>query len=227
MRILVIEDETKVAQALKKGLTAEGFAVDAVGTFEDGLGMARTEDYDLLIVDRMLPGAGEGLDIIRQLREMKKTVPALVLTAKDATGERVAGLTSGADDYLIKPFAFEELLARVRALLRRPTNMISDILEVKDLKLNVPEMIVERQGQAILLTKTEFSLLEYLMRNQGRILSKDAIINHVWDYDADILPNTVEVYIGYLRQKIEEPFAGEPLIQTRRGFGYTINRENV
>lgn len=224
MRILIIEDDVKIANAVKKGLEQESYAVDVAYDAPTGYGSARADDYDLIILDRMLPGISDGLELCRQLREAGKTMPVLMLTAKDTIDQRVEGLNGGADDYLIKPFAFDELVARIRALLRRPQNHIDSSIEVSDLVLNTQSFIATRQGKEIALSTKEFALLEYLMRNKNRVLTKDAIIAHVWDFDADVLPNTVEVYIGYLRRKIDEPFKKSPaIIKTVRGFGYTIS----
>lgn len=224
MKILVVEDEHKIANAIKQGLEQESYAVDVVYDGEQGLANAMNDDYDLMILDRMLPGV-DGLTICRELRKANNHSPILILTAKDQIRDRVMGLDSGADDYLVKPFAFEELLARIRALLRRPTDTTSPVLSAQDLTLDPANFDVKRQGKTIDLSKREFALLEYLLRNQGRILSKQTIINHVWDFDADILPNTVEVYMGYLRQKVDKPFKGPELIQTIRGFGYRLGSE--
>lgn len=222
MRILVVEDEHKIANAVKRGLELESYAVDVAYDADEGEDSALTGDYDLLILDRMMPGAKEGLDIARAVRDEGLHTPIIMLTAKDQVKDRVAGLNAGADDYLIKPFAFEELLARVRALMRRPQDTTGTILKVDELELDTINYVAKRNGRMILLTNKEYALLEYLMRNAGRTLTKDAIITHVWDYDADILPNTVEVYIGYLRTKIDKPFRSKLLIQTVRGFGYRI-----
>jgi DNA-binding response OmpR family regulator len=222
MRILVIEDEHKIAGAIKKGLEQEKYAVDVEYDADSGYGAALNEPYDLMIIDRMLPGSMEGMDIARQLREKKIHTPILLLTAKDQVRDRVAGLNAGADDYLVKPFSFEELLARVRALLRRPAEVKSNVLKVGDLSLDTTNYELKRGGKSIALSSKEFALLEYLMRNAGQVLSKDNIIAHVWNFDADILPNTVEVYIGYLRGKIDKPFKAKPLLHTMRGFGYKI-----
>ena len=222
MRILVIEDERKIALALKKGLEQESFAVDVVHDGEDGLSYAMDEPYDLIVLDRMLPGI-DGMEVCQKLRAAGKKVPILMLTAKDRVNDRVEGLDAGADDYLIKPFAFEELLARLRSLLRRPREFTSEVLTVGDVTLNTLTFEVKRATESISLTHKEFSLLEYLMRSQGRTITKDMIVSHVWDYDADILPNTVEVYIGYLRAKLERPFRDSPpLLHTVRGFGYKM-----
>lgn len=222
MKLLVVEDEHKIANAIKQGLEQESYAVDVAYDGDQGLVNALNEDYDLMILDRMLPGSTDGIGICTQVRQKGIHTPILLLTAKDQINDRVVGLDSGADDYLIKPFAFEELLARIRALLRRPKDTANPILRVKDLSLDPASFDVKRHDKSITLSKREFALLEYLMRNKGRILSKQNIINHVWDFDADVLPNTVEVYMGYLRQKIDKPFKGGDLIHTVRGFGYRI-----
>lgn len=223
MRILLVEDEHKIANAIKRGLEQEQYAVDAIYDGKEGLIFALTESYDLIILDRMLPNISDGLEICRAVRDKGLHTPIIMLTARDGIHDRVAGLNQGADDYLIKPFAFEELLARIKALLRRPSQVIENILKVDSLTLNTLTYEVKRSGKNIDLTSKEYALLEYLMRNSGRILSKDTIISHVWDYDDDILPNTVEVYIGYLRNKIDKPFKGDNLIHTARGFGYKIS----
>ncbi len=223
MRILVIEDDKKIALAIKKGLEQESYSVDVVfDTKDDKLGLALLINYDLIILDRMLPGISDGLNICKKLRNEGKKMPILILTAKDKINERVEGLDAGADDYLIKPFAFEELLARVKALLRRPNQALNQVLKVGDLSLDTQTFKVMRKNIEIKLSSTEFKLLEYLMRNKGRILTKDNIMEHVWDYDAEILPNTVEVFIGYLRNKIDKPFSNSGHVQTIRGFGYKI-----
>jgi two-component system copper resistance phosphate regulon response regulator CusR len=222
MRVLVIEDEHKIANAIRRGLEQENYAVDVEYDGDSGLGAALSQPYDLILIDRMLPGAIDGLDICRQLRAKSIHTPVLILTAKDQIRERVEGLDAGADDYLVKPFSFEELLARVRALLRRPPNNLGTVLKVASLELDTSTYEVKRQGKTVHLSSKEFALLEYMMRNPERVLSKDTIISHVWDFDADILPNTVEVYIGYLRNKLDKPFEGPALIHTLRGFGYKL-----
>jgi DNA-binding response OmpR family regulator len=226
MRILVVEDEHKIANAIKRGLEQEKYAVDVEYDADGGLGAALNEPYDLMIIDRMLPGSLEGIDICKKVREAKVHTPILILTAKDHTRDRVIGLDAGADDYLVKPFSFEELLARIRALLRRPHEAKSNVLEVADLKLDTVSYDVRRHDKSINLSAKEFALLEYMMRNAGRVLNKDMIISHVWDFDADILPNTVEVYIGYLRNKVDKPFKGPELIHTMRGFGYKLGEKS-
>lgn len=221
MRVLIVEDEHKIARALKKALEQETYAVDVAYDGDEGYAMATTEPYDIAIIDRMLPGQYDGLAIVKAMRDAKVHTPVLFLSALGSIAERTAGLDAGADDYLVKPFALEELLARVRALLRRPTEQQSTILSAGDLKLDTVNYSVKRADKPIQLTSKEFALLEYLLRNPGRPLSKDVIISHVWDYDADILPNTVEVYVKYLRNKIDAPFK-TPLIHTVRGFGYKL-----
>ncbi len=226
MRVLIIEDEHKIANALRQGLSQEKYAVDVEYDGDGGLGAALSEPYDLMIIDRMLPGNVDGLQICREVREKGIHTPIIFLTAKDQIRDRVTGLDAGADDYLVKPFSFEELLARVRALLRRPKESVGTVLQVEDLSLDTVSYDVNRAGKPIRLSTKEFALLEYLMRNNNRVLSKDTIIAHVWDFDADILPNTVEVYVGYLRNKVDKPFKNQPLIHTLRGFGYKLGPES-
>jgi DNA-binding response OmpR family regulator len=223
MRILVIEDEHKIANSIKKGLEQESYAVDVAYDGEYGFDLAATEDYDVIVLDLMLPKM-DGVEVCRKLRKEEKVhTPILMLTAKGQLDDKIEGLNAGADDYLVKPFAFAELLARIRALTRRPKKTLDNVLSCKDLTLNTLTFEVKRAEKQIKLSKKEFALLEYLLRHKGRTLSKDQVINHVWDYDADVLPNTVEVYIGYLRNKIDRPFKNKsPLIQTVRGFGYKI-----
>jgi len=224
MRILVVEDEHKIANSIKRGLEQESYAVDVAYDGEYGYDLASTEDYDVIILDLMLPKM-DGLKICRKLREGNIHTPILILTAKGQLEEKVEGLNSGADDYLVKPFAFAELLARIKALARRPKDSLGKRLQVEDLTLDILTLEVKRSGKTVALSKTEYSLLEYLMRHGGKVLSKDQIINHVWNYEADVLPNTVEVYMGYLRNKLDRPFKNKPpLIQTVRGFGYKIGK---
>ena len=222
MRILVIEDEHKIANSIKKGLEQELFAVDVAYDGIAGYDFASTEEYDLIILDRLLPGI-DGVEICKRLREEKKHTPILFLTAKGQINDRVDGLNAGADDYLIKPFAFEELLARVKALLRRPKQTTSPQFAIADLILDTTTYTVKRGDTFIQLSQKEFMLLEYLMRHASKVITKEQIINHVWNYDANILPNTVEVYIKLLRNKIDKPFADKSqLIHTVRGFGYKL-----
>lgn len=221
MRILVVEDEHKIARAVGRALEQESYAVDIVYDGDEGYAMATTEPYDLAIIDRMIPGDYDGIAVVKAMRDAKIHTPVLLLTALGSTSDKTKGLDSGADDYLVKPFALEELLARVRALLRRPAEQKGTVLKADDLELDTTTFRVTRDGKDIPLTSKEFALLEYLLRNQGRPSSKETIVAHVWDYDADILLNTVEVYIKYLRAKVDEPFK-KPLIKTVRGFGYKI-----
>ena len=220
MRILIVEDDHKIAGALRRGLERLSYAVDLAHDGDTGLSRALDNPYDLLILDRMLPGGSDGIAIVKTMREKGNHTPVLMLTAKDQVLSRAEGLNAGADDYLVKPFAFVELIARVRALLRRPTQSHGTSLDVHGVSLNPETFVVTRDGKPIELTSLEFALLEYFMRNPGRILTKDQIVQNVWNYDADILPNTVEVYVGYLRNKIDKPFSLPPLIHTKRGFGY-------
>lgn len=223
MKILVVEDEHKIAHILGEGLRGEAFAVDICYDGESGLSAARHDDYDLIILDRMLPNAVDGTQICKALRDEGNHTPILMLTAKDQLQDRISGLDSGADDYLVKPFSFEELLAHVRAVLRRPHQLLDDVLHVADLTLDTRRKEVTRGGDVISLSSKEFLILEYLLRNKGKVLSKNVIINHIWDFDADVLPSTVEVFIVYLRAKIEKPFDGPKIIQTVRGFGYKVD----
>lgn len=224
MRILVIEDEPKIAQAIKRGLELKGFAVDVVHDSDNGLTAAGDPDYDVIVLDRMLPGSLDGVGLCRKLREDGSNTPVIMLTARGTIGDKVEGLNSGADDYLVKPFSFDELTARVRALLRRPQVQVGTQLQLEDLLLDTNSYEVRRGDTAIKLSHKEFSLLEYFMHHAGQVITKDMIISHVWDQDADILPNTIEVYIGYLRNKIDRPFpSSKPLLQTQRGFGYKLS----
>lgn len=223
MKILVVEDEHRIAQAIREGLEEEGFAVDVEFDGEDGYNAATTLDYDLVIMDVMMPVL-TGFQVTEKLRSNGSKVPILLLTAKDQPKDVVNGLNLGADDYLAKPFSFDVLLARVNALLRRPRHEYADKLTVADLVLDPVGKTVQRAGQHISLSAREFSLLEYLMRNPGRILSKNNIMNHVWEFDADILPNNIEVFITFLRKKVDKPF-DRPLIHTVRGFGYKISED--
>lgn len=226
MRLLVVEDEHKIANSIKKGLEQESYAVDVAFTGDEGLDLALTEDYDLILLDVLLPGIN-GIEICKNLREQQIHTPVLMLTAKGQVSDKVTGLDAGADDYLTKPFAFEELIARIRALARRPKGNIGTTLNLEDLTLNTTSYEVKRNEKLIQLTAKEYALLEYLLRHPNQVIKKEQIINHIWDYDADVLPNTVEVYIGYLRNKIDKPFPNSvALIQTVRGFGYKVGRKD-
>jgi DNA-binding response OmpR family regulator len=225
MRILVVEDDVKIAGAVKKGLELKGFAVDAVHDGPSGLSHAVDADYDLVVLDRMLPGM-DGVELTRQVRAQGVSTPILMLTARGTIGDRVEGLNSGADDYLVKPFSFDELNARVKALLRRPKEHTGTRIALADLSLDTVSYEVKRGDTPIKLSNKEFALLEYFMHHQGQVITKDMIINHVWDEDAMVLPNTVEVYIGYLRNKIDRPFGDrKPLLHTLRGFGYKLSEQ--
>jgi DNA-binding response OmpR family regulator len=216
MRILVVEDEHKIANSIKRGFEQETWATDVAYDGEEGYDMASSEDYDVIVLDLMLPKM-DGMEICKKLRAEEIHIPILMLTARGELADKVGGLNSGADDYLVKPFAFEELLARVKALARRPKLTNNEELRTNNLTLNTNTFEVKMNGKSIELSRKEFALLEYLMRNTGRVVSKENIIAHVWDYESDILPNTVEVFIGYLRDKI-----GKDVIKTVRGFGYRI-----
>lgn len=222
MRILVVEDEHKIANSIKKGLEQDHYAVDVAYDGESGYDLAATEEYDLIILDLMLP-LMDGVQIATQLRKENIHTPILMLTAKGQVEDKVRGLDMGADDYMTKPFAFVELLARNRALIRRPRKTEGSILTVGDLMLDTTTYEVKRGAVRIRLSKKEFALLQYLMRHKDKVITKDQIINHVWDYDSDVLPNSVEVYINHLREKIDNPFAPPTLIHTLRGFGYKIS----
>lgn len=222
MKVLLVEDEHRISQSIKKGLEQENFLVETAFDGELAYDLAASNEYDAIILDLMIPKM-DGLSVCKALREEEVHTPILVLTAKGELESKVLALDSGADDYLVKPFAFAELLARVRALTRRPKVQESFVLVVDDLKLDTKTFEVKRAGKSIDLSKREFALLEYLMRHKNHIISKEQIIESVWDYEADILLNTVEVYIGYLRNKIDKVFKDKkPLINTVRGFGYKI-----
>ena len=226
MKILVVEDEEKIARALQRGLEQERFSVEIALDGAAGLAAAEADEYDVIVLDRMLPEM-DGMEVCRTLRGAGNKTPILMLTAKDQVRDRVAGLNAGADDYLVKPFAFEELLARLYALLRRPSQTTDVVLKVADLELDPTSFTAKRAGRLIKLSAKEFALLEYLMRNEGQVLSKEKIIDHVWEYDADVLPNNVEVFIGYLRRKVDQPFSGPNLIHTARGFGYSVGTDGA
>ncbi len=223
MRILIVEDEIKLANATKRALEIQKYAVDVAYTGTTGLDMAIGEDYDLIILDVMLPGT-DGIEVCRQIRTAGKHVPILMLTAKGQVTDKVIGLDVGADDYVVKPFSFEELFARVRALIRRPKNTTDTILKIQDLTLDPQSFKITRAGKDIELSTKEFSLLEYLLRNKNRVLSREQIVAHVWDYDADVLPTTIEVHIKHLRDKIDAQH-NIRVIKTVRGRGYTIRDE--
>ncbi len=216
MKVLVVEDEHKIATSIKKGFEQELWVCDLAFDGLDGYDLAISEKYDVIVLDLMLPNK-DGLSIAKDLRKENIHTPILILTAKGEIDDKVLGLNSGADDYLVKPFAFEELVARVQALARRPDRIKNEELRIKNLMLNTKAQEVKQDNKTIQLSKKEYQLLEYLMKNKDRVISKDDIISHVWDYEADILPNTVEVFVKYLRNKL-----GKEVIKTVRGFGYKI-----
>jgi DNA-binding response OmpR family regulator len=224
MRVLVVEDEKKTASFVKKALQAEGFAVDAVHRGDDGLTLAQTTPYDAVVLDIMLPGR-DGLSVVKQLRQMRATVPVLLLSARGEVGERIEGLNAGADDYLSKPFALGELIARVRALVRRGHgDSRSVILKLADLSVDTIEREVKRAGKIIDLSVREYRLLEFLLRSQGRVCGRMQILEKVWDYDFDPGTNLVDVYVRRVRDKIDAEFT-PPLLHTVRGVGYVMKEQ--
>jgi len=220
MRLLVVEDEKKVASFIKKGLEEEGYAVDLASDGETGLSMGLDRVHDLIILDLNLPKL-DGLSILKQMRERKIATPVLLLTVRASIEDRVLGLDTGADDYLPKPFAFQELLARIRALLRRQTDVQPPLLQIADLKLDPAQRVVYRADVKIDLTPKEFALLDYFMRNPDRVLTRTMIAEHVWDYDFDTETNVIDVYVNYLRKKIDTD-RDPRLIHTVRGVGYVM-----
>lgn len=223
MRVLVVEDEKKVASFIKQGLEEEGYAVDVAPDGEEGLGMALDRVHDLVILDIHLPRM-DGLRVLQELRKDKVTTPVLLLTVRANIEDKVLGLDAGADDYLTKPFAFEELLARVRALLRRRAEAEPPVLRIADLTLDPARHVVTRGGEKIDLSPKEFALLAYFMRNPGRVLTRTMISEHVWDYDFDTMTNVIDVYVTYLRKKIDAGHQPK-LIHTVRGVGYVLKAE--
>lgn len=220
MKVLVIEEEHKIARAIERALEQESHTIDVAYDGDEGYTMATTETYNLAIIDGAVSGEYNGIDIVKAMREKKIHTPVLVLSTLGTTADKTKDLSSGADDYLTKPFALSELLARIRTLLRRP-EQTNAILTAGDLELDTTTLTVKRGGRVIHLTSKEYALLEYLLRNQNRPSSKEMIVANVWDYDANVLLNTVEVYIKYLRAKIDDPF-DRKIIKTVRGFGYKI-----
>ncbi len=219
MRILVVEDELRMATLLKRGLTEEGHQVFVANDGTEGFEMARSAEFDVIVLDVMLPGM-DGLTIARKLREARNQTPVLMLTARDTAASVIAGLDAGADDYLTKPFSFDIFLARLRAVSRRGAIPRAVFLEVADLKLDPSTRRVSRAGQSISLTPREFSLLELLMRNHGRVITRDTILESVWGFDSDVAGNTIEAFVRLLRLKVD---ATEPkLIHTVRGVGYVM-----
>jgi heavy metal response regulator len=220
VRLLVVEDEAKVASFIKRGLEEESYAVDVAVDGEEAVSMVDVYDYDMILLDIMLPKV-DGLEVLGHIRKMKKSVPVILLTAKDMVDDKVKGLDMGADDYVTKPFSFDELLARIRALLRRGKSDESLKLVVDDLELDPVTHKVTRQGNDISLTTKEYSLLEYFMRNPGRILTRTMISEHVWSIKFDTFTNVIDVYINYLRNKIDKDYP-KKLLHTVRGVGYML-----
>lgn len=224
MKILIIEDDQAIAEALKEGLEDENYAVDWASDGYEGYLSASAEEYDAIILDIMMPEMN-GFEVCRKLREEGNSTPILMLTAKTQENDIVSGLDLGADDYLAKPFSFEVLLARIRALMRRPNHKIEEILKVGNLILNPASKEINRDGIPINLTAKEYAVLEFLMRNSGQVKSKESIISHCWDFNSDVLPNNVELFIMFLRKKIDKPFNSK-LIKTVPGFGYKIEDDS-
>lgn len=223
MRVLVVEDDDVIAGFVEKGLEEEGYAVDRAADGDEALDWCAVAEYDAIVLDIMLPRR-DGIEVCRTLRARGNRTPTLMLTAKDAIDDRVRGLDSGADDYLVKPFAFAELLARLRALSRREPRLLGTVLEVGDLRLDTTTREVTRAGNQISLTNKEYSLLEYLMRHPNQVLTRAMIGEHIWNYDFDNVTNVIDVHIRYLRRKIDDPHVTK-LIQTVRGAGYRISEK--
>ncbi|MCK4625719.1 MAG: response regulator transcription factor [Phycisphaerae bacterium] len=220
MKLLLIEDYAPLQKSLAKGLREAGYAVDVTGDGQEGLWYARSNDYDVIVLDLMLPEI-DGLTILRNLRKEGNAVQVLILTAKDTVDDRVKGLDLGADDYLVKPFAFEELLARVRSLVRRNYESKSPVIRVGDLEINTSSRVVRRAGRVIDLTGREYALLEFLALRAGEVVTRTEIWEHIYDFNDESTSNVTDVYILYLRRKLEQ--GGQPrLIHTRRGFGYVL-----
>jgi two-component system, OmpR family, response regulator len=219
MRILVVEDEVKIARSLEKGLSSEGYVVDVAYDGDAAETLAAANNYDLMLLDWMIPGKNDGPGLIQLWRESGEQAPILMLTARTTIGDKVEGLDAGADDYLVKPFSFDELLARVRSLLRRPKAHGSNTLESGDLKLDVVAKTVTVSERIIHLTAKEFQLVEYLLRHKGEVVSKDQLLDHVWDDEERVQHNTVETFIANVRKKIGP---GDSIIQTVRGYGYKV-----
>lgn len=225
MRVLVVEDDRRILDFIRKGLEEEGHAVDVAHDGDEALDWPAVVDFDAIVLDIMLPGR-DGIEVCRTLRTRGVRTPILMLTARDTVEDRVAGLDSGADDYLVKPFAFAELLARLRALLRREPVLLGTTLEVADLSLDTVTRQVSRAGQPVTLTNKEYALLEYLMRHPNQVLTRTMIAEHVWNFDFDTGTNVIDVHIRYLRRKIDDPHELK-LIQTVRGAGYRISADPV
>lgn len=216
MKILVVEDDHKIATSIKKGFEQESWICDLAFDGEDGYDLSVSESYDVIVLDLMLPKK-DGISVAKELRQAGIHTPILMLTAKGELDDKVNGLNSGADDYLVKPFAFEELIARVQALARRPEKITNSKLQIQNLEVDTKMQEVKQNNKIVELSKKEYQLLEYLIKNKGKTMSKDNIISHVWSYESNILPNTVEVFVKYLRDKL-----GKDIIKTVRGFGYIL-----
>lgn len=220
MKILLVEDNVKLSKSIKQGLEQEGFAVDCLfdGLLAESRLKMSSDEYDVVILDRMLPGK-DGVLVCKSVRDSAVTVPIIMLTALDTTGDKVEGLDSGADDYLAKPFEFSELVARLHALLRRPKNLAPDKVELGDIELDTTNKIVKYKGKEITLTLKEFMVLEYLIKNRGKVISRDTLYSHAWDFADSSFSNTVDVHIKNLRKKLKD---NGKIIQTVRGLGYKI-----
>lgn len=222
MKLLVVEDEPKIAASLQKGLSAEGYVVDVAMDGDMAESLASSTTYDLVLLDWMIPGKYDGPGLITLWHEQEKHMPVLMLTARGTIGDRVQGLDAGADDYLPKPFAYDELLARIRALLRRPSSGTGAKFEIGNVTLDSVSKTVTKAGKPVHLTTKEFQLLEYLASRRGEVLSKDQLLDHVWADESRVQHNTVETFVANLRKKVDKP-GGENIIRTVRGFGYSVN----
>lgn len=223
MRLLIVEDEKSILTVLAKRLSQEGYSVDMASDGEEALGYIEMGAYDCIVMDIMLP-IQDGLTVLKKMRKMHNHTPVLLLTAKDGIGDKVIGLDAGADDYLVKPFAYDELSARIRAMLRRHTDQKTTILQFADLTMDTVARQVERNGKSIELSAKGFAVLEYFLRNPGRVLTRGQIVDHVWNFDYNNDSNVIDVYVGYLRRKIDDGFETK-LLHTVRGVGYAL-REN-
>jgi two-component system, OmpR family, response regulator len=221
MRLLLVEDDVKLVKALQRGLQREGYAVDLAGTGDDALAQAGIYDYDAVVLDVMLPGK-DGFAVCRELRRNEQWVPVLMLTARDHVKDRIRGLDAGADDYLVKPFDFGEMLARLRALTRREPTERPAVVEVADLRVDPASHVVTRAGREVDLTPREFALLLFLARRAGEVVPRTELLEQVWDEADEGSTNVVDVYVGYLRKKLEQPFRRRPLIRTVRGVGFML-----
>ncbi len=220
MRILLVEDDARVASFIRRGLREENYTVDLAVDGEQGLFLAQTGEYDLVILDLLLPKRS-GLDVLRTLRAERITIPILILTAKDKLEDKIAGLDAGADDYLTKPFGFDELLARVRALMRRRGDMVPTLLRAGDLEMDTMRRHVTRDGKELILTNREYALLEFFLRHPNQVVTRSMLSEHVWEHDFDTFSNVIDVHVARLRRKVDDGFETK-LLQTVRGSGYTL-----